>query len=508
MQFNSFHFLYFFPIVVLIYFVIPRKTRYIWLLFASYYFYMSWNPKFAILIATTTLITYSSGILLKHYKDKLEVTKKDDLIKRIKKIMKGTVAVSFITNLLILVFFKYFDFLLANLNNIFRTVGISTIEKPFDILLPIGISFYTFQALSYTVDVYRGDVEVERNILKYALFVSFFPQLTSGPIEKSKDFLWQIREAGKFKLWNYERITQGCITMLWGFFLKMVIADRVAILVNTIYDKYWLYGSTALLTATILYAVQIYCDFASYSNLAIGAAKIMGFSLMDNFDTPYFAVNIKDFWRRWHISLSTWFRDYLYIPLGGNRKGKVRKHINIMIVFLVSGLWHGSSWSFIVWGGLHGLYQIVGDLSKKTKLKVYDYFKVKTNSFSFKLGQVLCTFLLVDLAWIFFRANSFRNSIEILYRIIARPDWWVLFDGSIYSWGLEQKEFHVMIFGLVVLLLVDLVKYHSGEKIDIFLKEQCLWFRWGVLLILFVSCVVLGIYGSGYDASQFIYSQF
>lgn len=325
--------------------------RYIWLLCASYYFYMSWNPKYALLIAFSTVVTYLSGLLIGIINEN-NGDSSSQLQKSVR-LKKWVVAGSFTVNLAILFFFKYFDFALSNVNRILTAVGISMIEKPFDVLLPVGISFYTFQALSYTMDVYRGDVRAERNILKYALFVSFFPQLVAGPIEQSKNLLSQVEKAHTFQLWNYNRIANGAVIMLWGYFQKMVIADRVALLVDTVYDKYWLYGSTALILASVLFAVQIYCDFASYSSIAIGAAEIMGFSLMENFDTPYFSRSVKEFWRRWHISLSSWFRDYLYIPLGGNRKGKVRKYINTMVVFLTSGLWHGASWNFVVWGGAY-----------------------------------------------------------------------------------------------------------------------------------------------------------
>lgn len=502
MQFNSFHFLCFFPIVVSIYFIVPKKIRYIWLLISSYYFYMSWNPKYALLIALSTVITYLSG----RWIEKINNSNINEEIKKKRK--KGIVAISFVTNISILVFFKYFNFLLSNLNSILAGLGISIIEKSFDVLLPVGISFYTFQALSYTMDVYRDSIKAEKNILRYALFVSFFPQLVAGPIERSSNLLSQLSNVETFKLWNYKRITQGLTVMLWGFFLKMVVADRVAIIVDTVYDRYWLYGSTALILATILFAIQIYCDFSSYSIIAIGASEVMGFTLMENFDTPYFADSIKDFWRRWHISLSTWFRDYLYLPLGGNRKGKIRKYINLMIVFLVSGLWHGASWSFVAWGGLHGVYQVMGDITLPFRKSVYKKLKVKTQSFSHRLGQVLATFILVDFAWIFFRANSFRNSVEIIGRMLTKWDFWCLFDGTIYNYGLDQKEFAVMQFGLIVLFLVDCIKRFTGQRIDTFLIKQSIWFRWSILLILFFSCVIFGVYGQGYVASQFIYFQF
>ncbi len=322
MVFNSVDFLIFFPIVLFVYFLIPRKVRYIWLLITSYYFYMSWNPKYAILIAVSTVITYASGVLMGRLKTGNQET--------VKKKKKWIVAISFITNIGILFFFKYFDFALAYVNQVLDAFHIQMIHKPFDVLLPVGISFYTFQALSYTMDVYRGDMEPERNFFKYALFVSFFPQLVAGPIERSTNLMKQVQQVHTFHLWNYERITGGLALMLWGYFMKMVIADRLAILVDFVFGNYSQFGGVILLVAAIFFAFQIYCDFGSYSLIAMGSAKIMGFSLMENFNTPYFSQSIKEFWRRWHISLSGWFRDYLYIPLGGNRKGRGRKYLNLI----------------------------------------------------------------------------------------------------------------------------------------------------------------------------------
>ena len=492
MLFNSYDFMVFFPIVILIYFIVPRKARYIWLLIASYYFYMGWNPKYALLIAISTVITYMSGRLL----DKAESHR------------KWIVAGSFITNIGILVFFKYFDFLLGNLNAALAVIGATPIDKPFDVLLPVGISFYTFQALSYTMDVYRREIPAEKNILRYALFVSFFPQLVAGPIERSKNLLSQVAHVEEISLWDYERVTRGLMLMLWGLFQKMVIADRVAILVDTVYDSYWMYGSIELILATVLFAVQIYCDFSSYSTIAIGAARVMGFQLMENFSTPYFARSIKEFWQRWHISLSTWFRDYLYIPLGGNRCSRLRRYFNLMVTFLVSGLWHGASWSFIAWGGLHGSYQIIGDILRPWKERLIKKYKIRSESFSYKLGQAFITFVLVDFAWIFFRMNSFRYSLQLIGRIFTEWDPWVLFDKSLYDLGLSQQEMSIAGFAVLILILIDLVRYLRGKALDEALAGQCLWFRWGALLFLLFYIIIFGIYGPTFEAKQFIYFQF
>lgn len=296
--------------------------------------------------------------------------------------------------------------------------------------------------------------------------------------------------------------------MVWGFFMKMVISDRIALLVNQVFDNYRVYGSTELILAALGFTVQIYCDFGSYSIIAIGAAKIMGFELMENFNTPYFARNIRDFWSRWHISLSTWFKDYLYIPLGGNRKGKWRKALNLMIVFLVSGLWHGARWNFVAWGGIHGLYQVIGDLSRHTKEKIIKRLQIKTECMSWKLLQTVITFSLVVFAWVFFRADSITDALYFIKRMLIRQTPWALFDGTIYTLGLDATEMNILIFSIIVLLLVDLIKYRKKINLDEFLFEQNIWFEWLVLIVLIGMIFVFGEYGPAFDVQQFIYFQF
>lgn len=302
MAFNSIEFLIFFPIVVLVFLIIPRKLRVIWLLISSYCFYMSWNPEYAVLIGISTMITYISGIFI----DKFDSSKKKKIV----------VAFSLISNLGILAVFKYANFAIGTINVIGnRLGGGNLIDRRLDLLLPVGISFYTFQALSYTIDVYRNNIRAEKNIVNYALFVSFFPQLVAGPIERSGNLLRQIQKIKELELWDYSRIKDGLALMFWGLFQKLVIADRASLLVNQVYSNYYKYGLVELSIASVLFAVQIYCDFGGYTNIARGAARVMGFALTDNFKQPYLATNIKEFWRRWHISLTSWFTDYLYIPL-------------------------------------------------------------------------------------------------------------------------------------------------------------------------------------------------
>lgn len=498
MLFNSYQFLIFFPIVVLIYWAIPLRFRYIWLLAASYYFYMCWNAKYALLLLFSTAVTYASGLIINKIKS-LDI----DGGKRTR-YMKLCVALSFVVNIGVLAWFKYFNFIFENVQKVFAHIGIALSSPAFDIVLPVGISFYIFQALSYTVDVYRGDIYAEKNFLKYALFVSFFPQLVAGPIERSKNLLKQVAEPHRF---DYEKCREGFLLMLWGFFLKLVIADRAAIIVNTVYNDYGSYPGMYLVVATVLFAFQIYCDFAGYSTIAMGAAKIMGFELMENFDCPYFAKSVSEFWRRWHISLSSWFRDYLYIPLGGNRKGTARKYLNMMIVFLTSGMWHGAQWSFIVWGGINGLYQIIGERLMPVRNKLNKLLRLKRESFGHKLFKVVTTFVLIDFAWIFFRANRFTDAFGIIKSMFSVRNWWVLFDDSLFTLGLDWKNFVLLILAILILLVSDIFKY-KGIKVRRVIMRQELWFRWSLYIAAIAGILVFGIWGPGYDASAFIYFQF
>ncbi len=493
MLFNSVQFLIFFPIVALFYFLIPHRFRYLWLLAASYYFYMCWNSKYALLMLTSTAITYLSGLLIH----------RADLQGR-ERLKKLWVAVSFISNLSILFLFKYFDFAIGNLNRVLERLGIALIEPGFSLLLPVGISFYTFQALSYTMDVYRRDVQVETNFLKYALFVSFFPQLVAGPIERSSNLIHQIHEKHTFDL---HRAARGLCLMLWGFFQKLVIADRAAIFVNEVYNHSVSPRNSTIvvLLATVLFAFQIYCDFSSYSDIARGAAEVMGFRLMKNFDTPYFSQSVSEFWRRWHISLSSWFRDYLYIPLGGNRKGTLRKYVNLMIVFCVSGLWHGASWNFIIWGALNGVYQVIGAIMKPARQRMANRLGCK-DTFSGKLLRVIITFALINFSWIFFRANSTRGALQLIESLF-RFEPWVLTDGSLFTFGLDAADMFVLFLSILVLFVVSVAKYkHLNIREWFFL--QGIWMRyvvyWGALL----AILVFGIYGGNYNAAEFIYFQF
>lgn len=498
MLFNSLQFLIFFPVVVLLYYLIPNRFRYIWILVCSYFFYMCWNVKYIVLLVASTAVTYLSGLLIEKVRNKAMQTGKEASK------AKWVVAGSFALNLTLLGVFKYFDFFMDNLQKVFRIVNIEIQIPEFSLLLPVGISFYVFQALSYTMDVYRGDVKAEKNFLRYAVFVSFFPQLVAGPIERTKNLLNQFYEEHKF---NFEEVKSNLLLMAWGFFIKMVIADRIAIFVDAVYGNYVVYDGWYIVVASILFAFQIYCDFAGYSIIAMGAAGVMGFRLMENFRSPYCAVSVKDFWSKWHISLTSWFRDYLYIPLGGNKKGKVRKYLNQIIVFCVSGLWHGAMWSYVIWGGLNGLFLVIGEATLGIRTMIKERLHWKQGIASNKIISALITFLLIDFTWIFFRASGTKEAFYIIQSMFGADNFEIFLNGSLYGLGLDQRNFVVMIVSVLLLMVVDIL-HDKGIHIRSWIARQNLWCRWLIYIGLIEAILVFGIWGVGYDKAAFIYFQF
>lgn len=480
MLFNSLDFVLFLPSVIILYYLLPYKFRWILLLVASYFFYMVWNPKYIILIIISTVVDYSAGILMEKYSNH----KKKFLI------------LSLVTNLSFLFFFKYFNFFNDSLQSIFN---IFNLELPYfynKLLLPMGISFYTFQTLSYTIDVYKGKQKAERHLGYFALYVTFFPQLVAGPIERSNRLLPSLKENKKLEFSN---IATGLLTIGIGFFKKMIIADRLAIVVDTVFNDLTSYNGAYLLVIALFFSLQIYCDFSGYSSIAIGSAKLMGHDLMENFRYPFFSSSIKEFWSRWHISLSTWFRDYLYIPLGGNRKGIYITYRNILIVFVVSGFWHGAAWTFILWGLLNGLYQIIEDifsrLAKKHKI-INDI-----NVFIPEVFRKILTFLLTIFTFVVFRANNI-GQVGYFFRNIFYNNFYILFDGSLYNLGLEVADFNLLLIAIVFLSIIEFMKYSTDVD---FIKGDFEKGLIGIILLLLV--LVFGFYGE-FDTSSFIYFQF
>ncbi len=491
MQFVSLQFLGFLAAVIFVYFIIPKKVRYIWLLLASWGFYYKVGGKFLILLVLVTLVTYGAGILIEKEKEK-QGSKAGTIL-----------AAAIVLLVLLLGYFKYMGFLFDTIKSIQEMLGLSASEALLNILLPLGISFYLFQAIGYLIDCYRGKIPAEKNYFLLALFISFFPQITSGPIERAGNMLPQYREPKSF---SYDEMRDGLLLMLWGYFQKIVIADRLAIFVDKVYSSPEQFSGTILFLATVFYTFEIYCDFAGYSNIAIGAAKIMGIRLMNNFESPYMSESVAEFWRRWHISLSSWFKDYLYIPLGGNRKGYVRKLINLMIVFAVSGLWHGAAWTFVVWGILHGVFQVLGIVLKPVRDKLVELFKVDRTSFSHRLFKVVFTFMLVNIGWIFFRADTFEKALYFLTNM-WKPSLWVFSDESLYNLGLVQQDMHLLVVSLIVLIAVDICNAKNIVIRDLITK-QGLWLRWTIYIVAAIFVITCGIWGPGYDAASFIYSSF
>ena len=393
MSFNSFQFLIFFAVVVAFYFSIPQRFRWILLLGASYYFYMCWNTRYVVLIVVSTLSAYHSGIQMG--KTKLRSKRRRYLL------------LSLLINLGLLFSFKYFNFFNDSFRSVFQHYNILYTIPALEVLLPVGISFYTFQVLSYSIDMYRGDGEPEKHLGIFALYVAFFPQLVAGPIERSTHLLPQFH---KDKVFDYKRVTDGLKLMLWGFFKKVVIADRLALVVDRVYSEPTRYTGLPLVIATYFFAFQIYCDFSGYSDIAIGGAQVMGYDLMSNFRRPYFSRSVSEFWRRWHISLSSWFRDYLYIPLGGSRVGKPRLGLNLLVTFLVSGLWHGANWTFVIWGALHGSYLVLSTWTASLRGEISTILYLNKFPKVRELVRVMVTFHLVLFAWIFFRADSISDA--------------------------------------------------------------------------------------------------
>ncbi|MDE7476883.1 MAG: MBOAT family protein, partial [Lachnospiraceae bacterium] len=331
-------------------------------------------------------------------------------------------------------------------------------------------------------------------------------------IERSGNLLGQIEKISDKNLsensWNFEKITRGLLLMLWGFFMKMVIADRAAVLVNQVFAIYYMFSGVALTVAIVLFAVQIYCDFASYSVIAMGAAKVLGIDLMTNFEAPFFSRSIGEFWRRWHVSLSSWFRDYLYIPLGGGRCSKPRKYFNNMVTFIVSGLWHGAGWHYVVWGAIQGAYIVIGDLLKPVKTRIQTFLHVRVKTFGYQFFQGVCTFFLFTLSLVFFRADTVTDAVYYIQRMFTTFDVWSFFDESIYYLGLERKEMSILWLGILFLIIVD--SYYAKKRVlfDAMVKGQCLAVQYVIVAVLLVMVLVFGVYGEGYDASQFIYFQF
>jgi alginate O-acetyltransferase complex protein AlgI len=471
MLFNSASFLVFFPVVLILYFAIPFKWRNVLLLLASWYFYMSWKFEYIILIILSTSIDYFAGL-------KIEQTGN-------KKVKKRFLIVSLVGNLGILFFFKYFGFFFESFTSILNNSEWYKNISHFDILLPIGISFYTFQSMSYTIGVYRNKTKAEQDFIKFALYVSFFPQLVAGPIERAGHLLKQF---GQKYVFDYQRVSYGLKLMFWGFFQKVVIADNISRFVDVVFENPASYFGWDIILVSILFSIQIYADFSGYTDIARGAAKIMGYELMINFRRPYFASSIRDFWKRWHITLSTWFKDYVYISLGGNRVNKMKWMFAIIATFALSGLWHGANWTFALWGVYHAFLYLAEYL-------INSKFKINLKNNRVKVVRILLTFGLVIFGWMLFRAKSVNDFLVLIDH---------LFSSALLHPKISFDRPSLLIIFLSTLILLAVWIIEIKKDIVSYISEKPKWVRYGIYY--FASLYLIGFGNWGVKA--FIYFQF
>lgn len=487
MRFNSIEFLVFFPLVSIGYFITPHKYRWILLLGASYLFYMSWRPKYILVLLTVTGIGYLAGLWLRKDRSQAE-----------RRLVLGA---SLVSSLVILCFFKYFNSFNPIFQDVFHRLETSR-WVPENILLPLGISFFTFQTMSYIIDVYRGTVKPENHPGIFALFTAFFPQMVAGPIGRANLLLPQYHQVHEP---DYERIVSGLQRMVWGLFKKLVIADRLALMVDMVYGNPSAYTGIALILATYAFAFQIYCDFSGYADIAIGAAMVLGFKLQENFQRPYFAQSIPDFWRRWHITLYNWLRDYVFYPI---HRALIRRQFSSrsllamtvppMITMLVSGLWHGEHWTFLIWGALHGMFMVVSVLWSRTKGS-FNW------SFSLPSGlaaglKIFATFNLVSFAWIFFRANSLSDALYVIGHLFVNSEvqssLFDLMPGGLYDWV-------IAILAIILMEAVHVLQIKRGSLRQV-TRGQPIWLRWSIYFGLVMVIFMFGKFAS----TEFIYARF
>ncbi len=476
MIFNSFHFIYFFIIVTSLYFTLPHRQRWLLLLLSSCYFYMAFVPIYIFILGFTIVVDYFAGIYIENAHGKRR---------------KLFLIYSLVANIGILCIFKYYNFINTNFSYLLHGFGLSNPIPYLSILLPIGLSFHTFQAMSYTIEVYRGNQKAERHFGIYALYVMFFPQLVTGPIERPQNLLHQFREKHHF---DNDRVFEGLKLMIWGLFKKLVIADRLGIYVNGAYNYVDQQDGMTLLLATIFFSFQVYCDFSGYSDIAIGTAKVLGFDLMTNFRRPIFAKSTGEFWKRWHISLSTWFKDYLYFPMGGSKGSVPRWYFNLMVVFLISGLWHGANWTYIIWGGINGFYLVFAIITKKYREKFNSFIGINKFPRLNLFFQILITFFLITFSRIFFRSKTVEDAFAVIKKILT-------FKGSIFNDGTAILLYSF--FAISFLLAVEFKKefYKGSFTLS---HHTNFWVRNSYYSLLVILIILFGVF----DGGQFIYFQF
>ena len=464
----------------MLFFLLPHRFRWLLLLIASCFFYMTLIPIYILILFLTITVDYLAGIMIEDAKDK-----KQKLL---------FLVISIISTLGILFVFKYFDFFSVNFNAIASFLHWNYSIGALKLLLPIGLSFHTFQSMSYVIEVYWGKQKAERNYGMYSLYVMFYPQLVAGPIERPQNLLHQFYEKHYFE---YKRVTEGLKMMLLGLFKKIVIADNLTIVVNTIYNNPTEYTGIPLILGTIFFAFQIYCDFSGYSEIAIGAAHVMGFKLMTNFRRPYYSRSIGEFWKRWHISLSTWFKDYVYIPLGGSRVSTLRIYFNLFVVFLISGIWHGANWTYVIWGALHGIYRIISLVTEKIRNKFTEKIGLVRHPGLHALLKISITFILVNIGWIFFRANNLEDAMYILTHLFTGLT--LNFSGIMI--GTNWTGLLIIFISILIMEIFHLIQEHRSMR-D-FIASKPVMIRWSVYIFLIWLIILWGAKGA-----DFIYFQF
>lgn len=469
MSFISFQFLLFLIVLLAIYYIFPANIRWLVLLGGSLCFYYMASPKGLCVLIFHVLSGYLLGRMLQC---------------RNKKCLKYILVVAVIIDLLPLFILKY---------HIWGS----------GFIIPIGISFYTLQTIAYHVDIYRENINVQSNVLKYCLFISYFPQILQGPIPRYEQLGQSLLGENKF---SEQKIVKGFRCILWGCYLKLLIADKAAIIVNQVFNNYKNYAGIYIFIAGCLYSMQLYTDFFACTKLAQGISLLFGIELVDNFKHPFFSTSIKDFWRRWHISLSSWLRDYVYIPLGGSRCGKIRKSVNIMLTFAISGLWHGAGYKYVFWGGLHGIYQIIGELSLPIREKIIRALNLQEHLQFRKRMQMIITFILVAVALIIFRADTLEIGLSMLKSMCSTFNIWILFDKSVFNLGLSLEEIMVLLFAIGILYCVS--RKQEAESMNQYLDNCHICVRWSIYIGIILAILVFGTYGMGYAASEFIYEGF
>jgi D-alanyl-lipoteichoic acid acyltransferase DltB (MBOAT superfamily) len=489
MSFNSIQFLIFFPVVTFLYFALPFRLRPAMLLIASSIFYMAFIPAYILILLFTITVDYFAGRLIGGAQGRRR---------------KLFLIASIISNIGVLGFFKYFDFISYNLAHAAQALGWQHSLPVLSLVLPIGLSFHTFQAMSYTIEIYRGTQKPEKHFGIFALYVMFYPQLVAGPIERPQNLLHQFYERHYF---DYQRVVGGLKLVLWGIFKKIVIADRLAVFVDQVYNQPTIYRGIPLILATVFFAFQIYCDFSAYSDIAIGVAQVMGFRLMTNFNRPYSAKSIADFWRRWHISLTTWFRDYVYLPLVTRQDGRRRLYSSILLTFLISGIWHGARWTFVVWGALNGLYILVSIWTRNLRRKLRNILGLERWPRLLASLQITITFSLVCFAWIFFRANSLSDAYYIVKHLFVGVGHFLTNLWLQETWANVlpgQPLPYSLIAGLSIIFMgfIHLIQPH--RSIRLMFSEKPIYFRWAMYYALILSIFFFG----EFQARQFVYFQF